>query len=188
MHACLASLRLQWRFFTCSRIALNIATPSHQDYCLRVCAVCWRKAQRKAYPTEEALIQEFVISNYTTESAFFSSGICAACRFEVHSSNFGKSSIQKGIKSALQDRKNIFESLFDVKKIPMESSGGVITPHSVVYCRDVDLFINRIAALRCKAVSDIRVKFGIDYGQSFLKVTMTLTTASRISSGMCLCL
>ncbi len=46
---------------------------------------------------------------------------------------FGKSSIQKGIKPALQDRKNIFESLFEVKKIPMESSGGAITPHSVVY-------------------------------------------------------
>ncbi len=98
---------------------------------------------------------------------------------------FGKSSIQKGIKTALQDRKNIFESLFEVKKIPMESSGGEITPHSVVYCLDVDLFINLIAALRCKAVSDFRVKFGIDYGQSFLKATMTLTTALRNSSGQC---
>ncbi len=80
---------------------------------------------------------------------------------------FGKSSIKKRIKSTLQDRKNIFESLFEVKKGPMESSGGAITPHSVVYRRDADLFINRIAALRCKAVSDFRVKFGIDYGQSF---------------------
>ncbi len=96
---------------------------------------------------------------------------------------FGKSSIQKGIQSAVQGRKNIFESLFEVKKIPMESSGGAITPHSVAYCRDVDLFINRLAALRCKAVSDFRVKFGIDYRQSFLKVTITLTTASRNSSG-----
>ncbi len=65
----------------------------------------------------------------------------------------------------------------------MESSRGAITPHSVVYCLDVDLFINWIAALRGKAVSDFRVKFGIDYGQSFLKVIMTLTTASRNSSG-----
>ncbi len=38
---------------------------------------------------------------------------------------FGKSSVQKGIKSALHARKNIFESLFEVKKIPMESYGGV---------------------------------------------------------------
>ncbi len=67
MRACLASSRMQWRFYTCSRIVLNIAMPSHQDYCLRVCAVCWRKDQRKAYPTEEALIEEFVISNYTTD-------------------------------------------------------------------------------------------------------------------------
>ncbi len=70
---------------------------------------------------------------------------------------FGKSSIQKGKKSAVQDLKNIFESLFGVKKIPMESSGGATTPYSVVYCLDVVLFINWIAALRCKAVSDFRV-------------------------------
>ncbi len=83
---------------------------------------------------------------------------------------FGKTSIQKGIKSAVQDLKNIFESLFKVKKIPMKSSGGAITPHSVVYCLDVHLFIIRVAVLRCKAVSDFRVKFGVDYGQSLLKL------------------
>ncbi len=92
---------------------------------------------------------------------------------------FGKSSVQKGIKSALHDRQNIFE----VKKIPMESYGGAITPHSVIYCVDVDLFINRITALRPNTANDFTVKFGIDYGQSFLKVTMTLATPSRHSSG-----
>ncbi len=44
----------------------------------------------------------------------------------------------------------------------MESYGE--TPHSVVYCLDVDLFINWIAALHPKAVSDFTVKFGIDCG------------------------
>ncbi len=34
----------------------------------------------------------------------------------------GKSSVQKGILSALYDRKNIFESLFEVKKILIESN------------------------------------------------------------------
>ncbi len=96
---------------------------------------------------------------------------------------FGKSFIQKGIKSALHDRKNLFESLFEVKKIPMEPSGGAITLHSIVCCLDVDLVINRIAALHSKTVNDFRIKFGIYYGQSFLKVTITLSTASRNSSG-----
>ncbi len=64
----------------------------------------------------------------------------------------------------------------------MESYGGSITRNSVVYCLDVDLIINRIAALSAKAVNDFTVKFRIDYGQSFLKVTMTLTTASGHSS------
>ncbi len=40
----------------------------------------------------------------------------------------------------------------------MESSGGAITPYPVVYCLDVVLFINWIAAICCKAVSDFRVK------------------------------
>ncbi len=44
---------------------------SHQDYCLRVCAVCWRKAPRNASPSGEALIKEFVISNYEIERPFF---------------------------------------------------------------------------------------------------------------------
>ncbi len=43
---------------------------SHQYNCLRVCAVCWRKAQRKASTLEEALIKGFVISNYEIESPF----------------------------------------------------------------------------------------------------------------------
>ncbi len=46
-----------------------------------------------------------------------------------------------------------------------------------------NLFIYRIAALRPNTVNDFKVKFGIDYGQSFLNVTMALTTASRHSSG-----
>ncbi len=61
---------------------------------------------------------------------------------------YGKSFIQKGIKPALSDRKNVFESLFEFKKIAMESSGGAITLHFVVFCLYVGLFINRIAALR----------------------------------------
>ncbi len=65
--------------------------PSHQDYCLRVCAVCWRKAQKKGSPSEEALIKEFVISNYEIESLFFPSGICSACSrtlYQYRSGNF----------------------------------------------------------------------------------------------------
>ncbi len=96
---------------------------------------------------------------------------------------FGKSSVQKGITSALHDRENIFERLFEVKKIAMESKGGAITTHSVVYCVDVDLFINRITALRPNTENNFTFKFEIDYGQSFLKVTMTLATLSKHSSG-----
>ncbi len=40
---------------------------SHQDYCLRVCAICWRKTQRQACP---ALIKEFVILKYSMVSHF----------------------------------------------------------------------------------------------------------------------
>ncbi len=35
---------------------------------------------------------------------------------------------------------------------------AVILLYTVVYCLDTDLFINWIAALRCKAVSDFTVK------------------------------
>ncbi len=59
----------------------------------------------------------------------------------------------------------------------METYGGEIIPYSVVYCLDVDLCINRIGALRPMTGNDFTVNFEMDYGQSFLKVTMTLPVA-----------
>ncbi len=92
----------------------------------------------------------------------------------------GESFIKKGIKFAQHDG-----SALTVKKVPMEFTGGAITPRSVVFYLDVDLFTNRIAVLRSKTVNDFKVKFEINYGQLFLVVTMTLITASRHSSGHC---
>ncbi len=91
---------------------------------------------------------------------------------------FGRKSLQSGIKAALFQHKNMFSDLFAVKKIPMESPGGVRMPHVVVYCIDVISFINRVAALRKRRPEDFIIKCGIDYGQSFLKVTVTLAESS----------
>ncbi len=47
----------------------------------------------------------------------------------------------------------------------------------VVFCFDVSVFIHQIAMLRGMNSDQFRVKFGVDYGQPFLKVTLTLTDA-----------
>ncbi len=52
---------------------------SHNDNCKLVCAVCWRKCSRTARPGEVLLIQEYVISNNTTASDHFPSGLCQTC-------------------------------------------------------------------------------------------------------------
>ncbi len=130
------------------------------------------KERRRKHSSKNLLFQIIQLRVLSSRQEYAQHAVLRCLR-----ATFWKSSIQKGIKCALQDRKNIFESLFEVEKIPMESSGGAITPHSVVYCFYVDLFINWIATLCCLSVSDFRVKFGIDYGQLLLKVTLTLTTA-----------
>ncbi len=64
---------------------------SHEDNCKFVCAVCWRKCSRTARPGEVLLIQEYVISNYTTASAYFPSGLCQTCSrtlIEYRAGNF----------------------------------------------------------------------------------------------------
>ncbi len=83
---------------------------------------------------------------------------------------FGKPSIEVGLKSALRDHKSMF--------LELESLGGVKGEHFVVYCLDVSVFVHRIAMRRGLTSDHFRVKFGVDFGQSFLKVTLTLTDAS----------
>ncbi len=64
---------------------------SHQDNFKRVCAVCWQKCLRTARSMEVPLIQEYVISNYTTFNAHFPSALCQTCSptlIEYRTGNF----------------------------------------------------------------------------------------------------
>ncbi len=91
---------------------------------------------------------------------------------------FGKSSIEVGLKSALRHNKSMFADLFTIRRLELESLGGEKGEYFIVYYLDVSVFVHRFA-MRCGMTSDhFRVKFGVDYGQSFLKVTLALTDAS----------
>ncbi len=72
----------------------------------------------------------------------------------------------------------MFADLFIIRREELESLGGVKGEHFIVYCLDVSVFVHRIALRRGMTSDHFRVKFGGDYGQSFLKVTLTLTYAS----------
>ncbi len=93
---------------------------------------------------------------------------------------FGKSSPRRGIEPALQNLKHTFEDLFAVKKVKLETFCGITTPHFVVYCLDIFEFVNRITMSHRMTSDEVQIKFGIDYGQSFLKVTMTLKDVSNL--------
>ncbi len=63
------------------------------------------------------------------------------------------------------------------------SGGRVKGEQFVVFFLDVSVFIHQIALL-CGMTSDqFRGKFDVDYGQSFQKVTLTLTDASYHYAG-----
>ncbi len=90
---------------------------------------------------------------------------------------FGKPSIEVELKSALRDHKSMFD-LFTIRRVELESLGGVKGEHFIVYCLDVSVVVHRIAMRRGMTSDHFRVTFGVDYGQSILNVTLTLADAS----------
>ncbi len=90
---------------------------------------------------------------------------------------FGKPSIEVRLKK--HDRKNMIANLLTIRR------GTLVKGEQfVVFCLDVSVFIHRrIAMLRGITSDQFRVKFGVDYGQSFLKVTLTVTDASYHCAG-----
>ncbi len=55
---------------------------------------------------------------------------------------FGKPSIRVGLKSALHDHKSMFADLFSIRRVALESIGGVKGEYFAVYCLDVGVFIH----------------------------------------------
>ncbi len=72
----------------------------------------------------------------------------------------------------------MFADLFTISRVELESLGRVKGEHFILYRLDVSVFVHRIAMRRGMTSDHFRVKFGVDYGQSFLNVTLTLTDAS----------
>ncbi len=72
---------------------------------------------------------------------------------------------------------NLFADLFTIRRVELESL-EVKGESFIVYCLDASVFVHRIAMRRGMTSDHFRVKFDVDYGQSFLKVTLTLTDAS----------
>ncbi len=77
----------------------------------------------------------------------------------------------------------MFADLFTIRRVELECFGGVKGENCIVYCLNVSVFVHRIAMRRGMTSDHFRVKFGVDYGQSFLKVTLTLTDASLHCAG-----
>ncbi len=72
----------------------------------------------------------------------------------------------------------MFADLFTIRRVELDSLGGVKGEHFIVYCLDVSVFVHQIAMRRGMTSDHFRVKFGVDYGHSFMKVTLTLKDAS----------
>ncbi len=77
---------------------------------------------------------------------------------------FGKPSIEVGPKSALRRHKSMFADLFTIRRVELETFGGVKGENFIVYCLDVSVFVHRIAMRRGMTSDHLGVKFDVDYG------------------------
>ncbi len=57
----------------------------------------------------------------------------------------------------------------------MENHHGQLVPKIVIYCLDTADCIDRVRPLRGINKDESKIKVGIDYGKSFLKVALTIT-------------
>ncbi len=95
---------------------------------------------------------------------------------------FGRAAIEPGISRFLTNRKNMFSDLFDCTIIPLCVASGETSDICVVYCLSIPAFIERVCALRGIDQSEARIHIGIDYGKSFLKITLAIPEPTSSTS------
>ena len=87
---------------------------------------------------------------------------------------YGFKAVEPHIRKALVERKDIFGDYFKSESVTFQNSQGEEFEQTMVYCHDVDSFIEDVAALRNKTVQDLCDKVGLDCGQGQLLMTLTM--------------
>ncbi len=75
----------------------------------------------------------------------------------------------------LKARKDFFVDLFSPSIVQVENHRGQLVSKTVIYCLGTTEFIDRVCSLRGMNKERSKVKVGIDYGKSTLKVSLTIT-------------
>ncbi len=66
--------------------------------------------------------------------------------------------------------------------IPLDIASGETSDIFVVHCRSVPVFNERVCALLGIDPSETKIQIGIDYGKSFLEITLAIPEATSSTS------
>lgn len=91
--------------------------------------------------------------------------------------------IASGLNQKNFSKNHVFDDFFVIKKFNFKYKNSKINvenilPETVVYCKDLNKFIQHISKKR--SVSNYHLKFGIDGGRGFLKVCLSIQDKSNL--------
>ena len=95
----------------------------------------------------------------------------------------GPGHVQPYIRENMMKDKKVFYPYFDVQKSKFQESESVPAMDrevSVLFCHDVDGFIEKAASIIGKSADDLDLKLGGDSGKGSLKTTLTMTDPSPL--------
>ena len=93
---------------------------------------------------------------------------------------FGRKSVEPGLRDVLVKEKSRFDSFFSADNMRFSDSEGNTIIRPFVYCSDLVGFVRELADLRGFSVSDLVLKIGIDGGKGFLKMILTMYDPSDV--------
>ena len=86
----------------------------------------------------------------------------------------GRKIVTPLIREVLRDRRHIFKEYFTAEKVSFLGKNEDIKEEALVYCNQIEEFIEFLAMLRGKNFTDMTEKIGMDMGKGKLKLTLTM--------------
>ncbi|XP_065653060.1 uncharacterized protein LOC136080373 [Hydra vulgaris] len=102
-------------------------------------------------------------------------------------SEAGRKSVESGFNIKLIENNEIIGNLFNCDKLPLllklkESEELVEKDTPIVYCNDIEELVAMVLHHRSQETNDVDIKLGVDGGQGFLKVTLSITLKPELKN------
>ena len=93
---------------------------------------------------------------------------------------YGQRAVKPHIREHLVERKKMFEEFYMAELVEFEDKNGEQVNEALVFCSQIEDFVEFLSALRGENFTDLAQKIGVDSGKGFLKVTLTLYNEEEV--------